>query len=427
MRHKKKLKNQNNINQSNDLAVPMKTITKSFKFRIYPTDQQIDKIQQQFFLCNQLYNACIEQRVSNYKHVHPKRTSQYDQINELSDLKQKFPEYQSIHSQVLQNVVVRADNAFQNFFARIKKNKTNKSKTKAGFPRFKPYKEYKSFTLTQSGFKIIEKNQNNQNNKIKHKLKISKLGEIKMVMHRPIEGKIKNCIVKKTKTGKWFVIFVCECLPKRLLENDNIIAFDLNIKNYLTFSDGRKIENPRFLKAEARELAKAQKKLSKTEEKSKEREARRTVVARVHERISNKKEEFLQKESRKIVNENGVIICEKLNIKGMIESNVEKEHGSEYNKSIGEVSWGIFVKYVSDKAEEAGRDMEQVYPKNTSKMCSRCFNLRDMPLDVRAYECSRSECGNVMDRDHNAALNILRLGIQSHNKKLNSIENLIDC
>lgn len=400
----------------------MNTILKTFKYRIFPSKKQISLIKSQFQLMNNLYNACLEQRISNYRHIHPKYTSKYDQINELVKLKKEFHQYKNIHSQVLQNVVDRVDKAFKNFFDRIKKNKSNKVKTKVGFPRYKPYKEYKSFTLTQSGFELIEK-VNQKNNKQINKLKISKIGEIKIVLHRTVAGTIKNCIIKKTKTDKWFVFFVCECIPKLLPIVDKAIAFDLNLKNYLTFSDGKKIENPHFLKNEIKELIKNQQKLSKTEKKTKEREHRRKVVARVYERINNKKEDFLQKESRKIVNENGLICYEKLNIKGMIERNGKKAEGNEYNKAIGEVSWGKFMKYISDKAEEAGRDIEEVNPKNTSKMCSKCGNLKDISLDVRIYQCEK--CKLVIDRDENAALNILRLGIQSHNQKIGKNKELL--
>ena len=391
------------------------TIVKSYRYRIYLSKKQQSLIKVQFRLMNNLYNACLEQRILNYKHIHPKFTSKYDQINELVELKEAFPEYKSIHSQVLQNVIDRVDKAFKNYFIRIKKNKTSKVKTKVGFPRYKPYKEYKSFTFPQTGYEILDKDNG------KKKLRVSKVGEMKLKLHRPIGGKIKECTLKKAKTNKWYATFVCECVPKRLPILDKITAFDLGVKHFITFSDGSKIDNPHFLKHETKELKKAQQKLSKTEKKSKEREERKKVVARVHERINNKKEDFLQKESRKIVNENGLIIYEKLNIKRMIEDNNQKEVGSEYNKSISEISWGIFTKYVSDKAEEAGREVEKVNPKDTSRMCSNCFNIRDITLDVRIYECVNEKCRFVIDRDKNAALNILRLGIESHNKKVNNV------
>lgn len=388
----------------------MERIVKSYKYRIYPSNKQITLIKDQFRLCNNLYNSCLEQRISNYKHIHPKYTSKYDQLNELKELKQFFPEYKTIHSQVLQNVIDRVDKSFSNFFNRVKKNKSNRTSNKSnkvGFPRYKPYKEYKSFTLPQSGYKLISKLNN------KNKLKISKLGELKIVLHRPVEGIIKSCTVKKTKTDKWFVIFTCECIPKRLEPKDESIGIDLNVKNTATLSNGQKIENPKWLKLEEKELNKANQKLSKTQKKSKARNKRKLIVAKIHERISNKRENFHQQNSRKIVDQFQLICFEKLQIQKMM----NQDDG--FGKNIADVGWGTFIKYTESKAGEAGRSIEKVNPKNTSKMCSNCFNLMDMPLDVRLYQCSR--CKLVIDRDHNAALNILRLGIQSYNLKLDNV------
>ena len=387
-----------------------KTLVKAYKYRIYPSNSQIKQFAYHNELLRNLYNSALEHRITSYK-KHNISISLYDQLNELPEIIKDNPEYKSIHSQVLQNCLKRVDDAFQRFFDRCKSRKPNE---KVGFPRFKKFNSYKSFTFPQSGFSIIEKLDNKKGKKHQHKLKLSKLGEVKISFHRDILGKIKTCTIKKEKTGKWFVSLVAECSEIPLDKTGKNIGLDRNLLNYLTDDQGNVIENPRFAKQEQKELAKVNRKLSKTEKKSAERDKRKKIVQRVNERIVNKRENFAHQESAKLVKENDVLCIEKLSVKKMMEN---AEH-SNISRSIADVSWSRFALNMIYKAENAGRLLVQINPAYTSQMCSKCFKLKEMALDERIYRCERASCMNVMDRDQNAAVNILRLGLQSVNLEL---------
>jgi putative transposase len=175
--------------------MPMK---KAFKYRIYPTKKQTTKLEETFELCRELHNAAIEERTQAYESI-GKSINYNAQQNQLPDIKKVRTEYKQIHSQVLQNVLDRVDKAFQAFFDRVKAGK------KPGHPRFKSRDRYKSITFPQSGFEIVN-----------GKVVLSKIGHIKMLLHRPIEGTINTCTIKRMPTSKWFVIFTCDVLPKRL-------------------------------------------------------------------------------------------------------------------------------------------------------------------------------------------------------------------
>jgi putative transposase len=366
----------------------MKDMKKAFKYRIYPTKKQNSELEKTFELCRELHNAAIEERQNAYE-ITGKSISYTAQQNQLPGIKKDRPEYKQIHSQVLQNVLDRVDKAFDSFFQRLREGK------KPGYPRFKSRDRYKSITFPQSGFDIIN-----------GRLALSKIGHIKIVLHRPIEGIIKTCTLKRMPTGKWFVIFVCEVMPKRLPESEEEIGIDAGLKHFATLSNGESIENPRFFREEEKELAKAQRALSKAPKGSNERKKKKKVVARLHERITNKRENFCHQEARKIVNIYGIIIVEALKILNMMQN-------SKLSKSIVDAAWGMFFSCLGSKAEEAGRLFIQVSPYFTSQECCICHNRKELTLADRIYRCSNPLCNMVLDRDWNAALNILRLGLQS--------------
>ena len=181
------------------------------------------------------------------------------------------------------------------------------------------------------------------------------------------------------------------------------------IENLSTLSDGEKIKNPRFFKRDAHGLAKAQRRLEKVEKGTPTRTKRKKVIARIHERIVHKRTDFAHKLSRQWVNTYGVIVLEDLNIVGMMEEH-KVIFGNKLNKSIADVAWSQLAEFTAYKAEDAGRLFLQVDPRNTSKMCSRCRSLVPKTLADRVHNCPH--CGLVLDRDHNAAINILALGLQ---------------
>ena len=209
--------------------------------------------------------------------------------------------------------------------------------------------------------------------------------------------------------NKWFACFSCDVEPQLLPAIDGVVGVDVGLSSFATFSTGDKIKNPRFFKTEQKALAKAQCKFSKQEKGTIERKKTKKVVAHVHERIANKRQDFTHKLSRKLVKENQVIAFEKLNIKGML-FNHNKIFGHKLNRSISDVAWNQFMQFTSYKAEEADKHVVFVNPRNTSKMCSRCGLLVEKTLLDRVHPCS---CGITLDRDENAAINILSLGLKT--------------
>lgn len=316
-----------------------------------------------------------------------KGLSYYDQSGTLPALKQEHPELKEVYAQVLQNVAERIDLAFKAFFRRVRKGE------KPGYPRFRGRFRYDSFTYPQSGFSLCEQT-----------VKLSKLGRIKAIIDLPPEGKIKRCTVKKTPTGKWFVSFSCECEKAYTpLADGEEVGIDLGLNAFATFSNGETIENPRFFRGEEKNLAKAQRKHAKQEKGTPQREKTRRVVARVHERIRWKRKDFTHQHSRKVVDKYGTIVVEDLNVNRMV-------HNRCLAKSISDAAWTQFTSLLSYKAEWAGRVFLKVNPAYTSQDCSNCGHRKKLSLSERTYSCAC--CGLVMDRDRNAAKNILALGRQ---------------
>jgi len=307
----------------------------------------------------------------------------------LPKWKKDKPELKEVFSQSLQNVQERVDLAFKAFFRRVK------SGDKPGYPRFKGRGWYDSFSYPQMGFKLEN-----------GLLKLSKIGDIKIKLHRPVEGRIKRLTIRRAATGKWFVCFSVEIddTPLPTWKDGSMVGIDVGLESFATFSNGEKIANPRFFREEEKELARVQRRLSKAPKGTPERKKALKVVERVHERIANKRYEFAHQVSNNLVKRFGLIAFEDLNIKGMV-----KNHNLA--KSIGDVAWNMLVTLTSYKAVNAGSMVVLVDPRNTSKMCSRCGILVEKDLSERIHNCP--QCGLSLDRDWNAAINILRLGTQS--------------
>ena len=317
--------------------------------------------------------------------------SRYDTSNLLTQWKVENPALSNAYSQCLQNVTLRVDLAFRSFFRRVKASET------PGFPRFRGFDRYDSFTFPQSGFNFIG-----------DRLKISKVGSVRIKKHREIDGTIKTLTIRRTN-DKWYACFSCEVEPDPLPVSGKVVGIDVGLSSFATLSTGEKVNNPRFLKIDEKKLSKAQRRLSKADKETLDRKKQRKKVSRIHERIANKRSDFAHKISRKIVNENQVIAFEKLNIKDMM-SNQTRVFGHKLNRSIGDVAWSQFMQFTTYKAACAGRTVIFVNPRNTSKMCSRCGQLVEKTLADRVHSCS---CGFVMDRDENAAINILSLGLKT--------------
>ena len=361
---------------------------KSYRYRLKPTKSQVTILERQLELCRFVYNDTLAYRKNAWE-LEQRTVKRFETQDRLPQLKLDVPELKEVYSLVLQNVALRVELAFKAFFRRVKNGE------EPGYPRFKGKGRYDSLSYTQSGFKLDSK-----------VLSLSKIGNIKIKLHRPIEGKIKTCTIRRMPTGKWFACLSVEIKDATLphWKDGSVVGIDVGLASFATLSNGEKIANPRFFREEEKELARVQRKLSKAPKGTPERKAALKVVERVHERIANKRIDFANQVGHKLVDRFGVIVFEDLDIMNMLKN-------PNLAKSISDVAWGMLVKATESKAAYAGSTVVLVDPRQTSQMCSRCGLIVKKDLSERIHRCP--ECGLTMDRDLNAAKNILRLGLQS--------------
>lgn len=344
-------------------------------------------------LCRNLYNTCLEQRIYVYTQ---RKTgiSGYDQARELPLLKRELPEYKEISSSTLQEVTEKLQKSYDSFFRRIKRGET------PGFPRFKSRDRYNSFTLKDTGW-VLDRNN----------LNIKKLGRFKLFLSRPILGDIKRITVKHTSNG-WFVSFSCNNVPVNLLPQiDKEVGIDVGLKVFLADSDGNFVENPKFFRESEKELRVKQRSVSRKKKESIRWNKAKKQVSKLYEKVKNRRKDFLGKLAKKYIDNNEVIYIEDLQIKNMVKN-------KHLSKSISDASWGLFREKLEFKAEEAGRIVIAVNPRDTSQLCL-CGEMVKKSLAVRIHKCL--SCGLIMDRDTLAAKNILRFG-QNHRVLTRSID-----
>jgi putative transposase len=362
-------------------------VRKTFKYRLYPTPAQETALSATLEECRWLYNHFLAERTATYQETGTS-LSLYAQHAALPALKRERPSLAGVHSQVLQNVAVRVDLAFQAFFRRVRQGEKE-----PGYPRFRGKGRYDSFCYPQFGFKLLG-----------GRVRLSGIGEVKAILHRPLEGGGKTCCVRRTSTGKWYATFSCEVAPDLLPMQEHAVGIDVGLATFATMSDGTQIANPRFFRRDEHDLKRTQRRLSREQKGTPARRTRRKVVAHVHERIANRRHDFAHQEVRKVVNRAGVIAVEDLSVNRMV-------HNHCLAKSISDAAWALFAALLSFKAAYAGRRYVAVNPAYTSQDCSRCGHRQKMPLSERMFHCPC--CLLDISRDLNAALNILRLGLQS--------------
>ena len=362
---------------------------KTWLYRIYPNKKQTNALQGVLDECRWVYNQTLALRKNTWETAQ-KSLSLYDTNKFIPLWRTERPSLANAQSHTLQNAQERVELAFQAYFRRVKAGEKE-----VGYPRFKGYNQYDSFTFKESGFSLKD-----------GKLRVAKVGNIKLVLHRPIEGEIKTLTLRRRPTGKWYACFSVEIEPKRLPKLDNSVGIDIGLTTFAVLSDGAEIENPRFFRKEEKELVKVQRKLSSTEKGTRERGFRRKAVSRTHERIRFKRTDFSQQHSRKIVNNYGSIFVEDLQVNRML-------HEHCFAKSISDAAWSGFFAMLLCKAEEAGRVYSAVNPAYTSQTCSRCGHrlLDKLKLSERVFDCPC--CDLHMSRDLNAALNIKAVGLHS--------------
>ncbi|MBV9708669.1 MAG: transposase [Chloroflexi bacterium] len=381
----------------------------AYKYRLYPTKKQAIRLQAVLDRTRELYNAALQERKDAYRmaQVSIGYTQQAAQLPEIKEIR---PEYADIHSQILQDTLRRVDKAFKAFFRRVKNGE------KPGYPRFQAYDRYDSFTFPQSGFSLTQDN----------RVCLSKIGTLKVKFPQkkkanPPQGTMKTCTIKR-EGEHWYVVFTCEREQEIVSHpSEEAVGMDLGLLHFGTLSDGSTIENPRHLRVSEQKLKKLQEALSHKKRGSKRRRKAAQVVGKNHRHIRNQRKDFQHKEARKLVNGYQTIVFEKLQPANMSKRPKPKQdeatgaylpNGASakagLNKSILDAGWGQFQQICRNKAEWAGSRVLLVNPKYTSQMCSGCGAIKKKDLSERWHSCS---CGCSLDRDHNAALNIKRAGL----------------
>jgi putative transposase len=364
---------------------------KAFKYRIYPTNGQRRSLEQQLEECRWTYNQTLAARRDAYTEGAP--LGLYDTQALLPIWKADRPALKLVHSQVLQNVQVRVDLAFKAFFRRVKEGVEE-----VGFPRFKQFERYDSITYPQYGNGIRLEGA---------RLIVSKIGAVQVVLHWPIEGTPKTVTLTRSASGKWYACLSCETEAKELEPTEEMVGVDVGLASFATLSNGAQIENPRFYRKDEADLKRVQKRkdAAKNAQNWEGNRKQKALLGKIHEGIGNRRSDFAHKRSRELVNQYQVIVFEDLAPQEM-----GKTKGRGMRKSIMDVAWSQFISMTVGKAAEAGRMVILVNPRNTSKMCSDCGELVTKKLSDRTHACQK--CGLVLDRDTNAALNILRRGLQ---------------
>ncbi len=357
---------------------------KTFQFRIYPNKNQDVVMNRTLSTCRHLYNDALAERKRKAELNELERTfgiipwgkpewiEYEDQQNALPLTKTSYQK--EVFSQVLQNVLKRVDRSFQNFFRGF------------GYPRFQGRDRYNSFTYPQSGFELED-----------GKLILSKIGNIRIILHREIEGKIKTCTIKKD-IDQWHVSFSCEIENPVLVEIKTITGIDVGLIDLITLSNGEQIKPPKFLRESEDKLIHEQKRLSRKKKGSGKRNKQKIIVAKVHRKIRNQRKDFAHKISRTLVDTYDLIKFEDLQIKNMVQNHC-------LAKSISDAGWYQLQNFTNYKAEYAGKFVEFVNPAGTSQECI-CGYPVPKDLSVRIHRCPK--CGLVMPRDQVSA-NIIEI------------------
>ena len=360
-------------------------ITRTFKYRLYPTTSQIKKIDNQLYLHRYLYNCALEHRITCYKNFN-KSIGLYDQTYTLKNIRVEDPRFAECNRGSLVVTLMRLDKAYSNFFRRVKRGE------KPGFPRFKGRGRFNSihYGIYGNGCKIKG-----------DRLYLQNIGEVKVRWHRPIEGRIKTVFVSR-KNDKYYTGFMVETEIKPLPVTGNEIGIDVGLNDFLVTSDNLYIDNPRYFRTSEEKLKKTQQELSRRKLRSGRWYKSKKLVSGIHEKITNQRKDFHHKIARILINENDMIAVEKLQIKNMVKNKY-------LSKSISDAGWGEFISILKGKAEGAGREVIEVDPKGTSQRCSGCGNIVPKDLSVRIHDCPY--CGLVLPRDLNSAKEVRNLAL----------------
>jgi putative transposase len=356
---------------------------RTYKYRLYPSASQEANLFRVLNAARNLYNMALELRKVSWQI--DKRSVPLKDLYELAKhYRETFPYAQQMFSQTAQSVIEQVDAAFQAFFRRVKAG------MKAGYPRFKSHKRFNSVEFKQfgNGIRIDGK-----------RLKVFGVGRVAVRWHREMEGVPKMTRIKHT-AGQWFVCIVCDVPDKPPLpKTGRAIGLDMGVSALITTSEGEKVDHPRFYREGQQRLRVLQRRLARAKPGSHNRKKVLRQVQRQHQHVQNQRRDFAHKLSYTLVQKYDLIAVENLRITNMVRN-------KHLSKSILDAGWGVFRDLLTSKAASAGREVVLVDPAYTSKCCSNCGAIfESLNLSTRWVECG---CGLSLDRDHNAAINILR-------------------
>jgi putative transposase len=355
---------------------------KTFKYRLYPSKAQERQMFQVLNVCRHFYNMCLEERQLAY-HFEGRSVSKSEQEKMAIHYRRTFPQAKMVFSQSLQTVADEVDKAFQAFFRRVQAGQ------KPGYPRFKSRNRFHSFAFKQFGVGATLDGR---------RLKMFGIGRVPVRWHRPIEGETKTVRIVY-KAGHWYACFVCEVSDKpELPKTGRAIGIDVGVAALITTSEGEKVKSPKFYRMAQKKLRVLQRSLARKQKGGKNRQKALVQVQRQHEHVKNQRTDFAHKLSYTLVQNYDLIACEDLKIQNMVRNH-------HLSKSILDAGWGVFRQLLTNKAVDAGRQVVFVDPAYSSKCCSACGEMfEDLTLSDRWVQCA---CGLSLDRDHNAAINIL--------------------
>ncbi len=363
------------------------TIRKTDKYRLNPTPSQAQVLGRTLMLCRHVYHAAVGERRYAWQKCGVSVTYS-QQKAELPEMKSEMPEYGEVNAQVLPDVVLRVDRAFQAFFRRIQAGET------PGYPRFHGRDRYNSFTYPQVGEHGGARLDNGF-------LVVSKLGRIAVRWSRPVEGTPKTVTISREADG-WYVCISCADVPLQLLpETGQETGIDLGLESFATLSDGTMIHNPRCYRRAERRLKTAQRSVSRRKKGSNRRRKAVKLLAKAHQAVKRQRTDLQHKTALQLVQQYDAIYHEDVQTANML-----KNH--HLAKSISDAGWSQFLRILNAKAAWAGRRVVAVPPADTSQTGSGCGVIVSKGLSVRWHACP--DCGTSLHRDHNAARNRERLG-----------------
>ncbi len=363
-------------------------VARAYKFRIYPDAARQAEIDERLVLAQQFYNKILEKSITSYKNG--KTKASMAQFNRFArEIIQEDKKYLKLYSQTRCEIEYRLLKAYQNFFRRIKEG--NK---KAGFPRFRSIDRYKSITYPQDNGSFSIR---------KDRLRVSRIGTMKIEIHRKIGGTIKTLAIKREGKDYYAIFTTINNIKVPEVKNTNPVGIDLGLDSFVAISDGTKIEKPKFMQQKRKKIAKWQKIVARRSKGSKRREIAKARLQKTYEYSTNQSDDYLHKLSDTLVKSGYTSFAvEDLHIQNMV-----KNHRLAH--SIQNASWNRFIQMLSYKAESAGMKVIKVDPRDTTQECSNCHYIKKetmrLTLEDRIYHCNI--CGLTLDRDINASINIL--------------------